>query len=422
MATMSKRGIGTIWKAVRQRLRQRMPSGVVSPHYIFSKSEDVLFHLRLWWHGDPSLPKAIFLVLQIFLWLKWVLFYAWIFSWRVWRGHSADLASETGMSPVVQLARLMRLSLSKAILPSEIYKYGLLQNPKNVWEFVYEHETQTYHRLYNRQAAIPADRRALMSDKEAQTEYLNRFGIGVAPIIARVGAGDVFDVDDLISKYGPLFFKLQSGNQGRGAFSCENVDGQVIGRTLEGVVLADRAAVEKAMTDLLALGDAIILPFVSNHATLRGLSQQDDPTTIRLITRLDGDDVRCISGVLEVPFNNDNPASKMTYSILPISLSDGRVESGRRTTQLPCKALEANEAVLKRAEGPLHVPNWQELKQASITAHLQFKDYRMIAWDFIPAEEGPVLLEGNSGFGLATPQMMDGGFVVLERSGFNRSA
>jgi hypothetical protein len=41
-----------------------------------------------------------------------------------------------------------------------------------------------------------------------------------------------------------------------------------------------------------------------------------------------------------------------------------------------------------------------------------FPDVWAIAWDWVITPSGPVLLEGNSGWGTATPQMIQGGFLA----------
>jgi hypothetical protein len=58
------------------------------------------------------------------------------------------------------------------------------------------------------------------------------------------------------------------------------------------------------------------------------------------------------------------------------------------------------------------VPHWQALVAASLAAHRQFPDVCAIAWDWIITPEGPLLLEGNTGWGTATPQLILGGFLT----------
>ena len=43
----------------------------------------------------------------------------------------------------------------------------------------------------------------------------------------------------------------------------------------------------------------------------------------------------------------------------------------------------------------------------SIFMHSKLKNIDKIAWDWIPREPNPVLLEGNSGFGMFIPNLFD---------------
>jgi hypothetical protein len=48
---------------------------------------------------------------------------------------------------------------------------------------------------------------------------------------------------------------------------------------------------------------------------------------------------------------------------------------------------------------------------ASERAHAVFPDVWAIAWDWVLTPEGPVLLEGNSGWGTTLPQRLEGGLL-----------
>ncbi|HET8704894.1 MAG TPA: sugar-transfer associated ATP-grasp domain-containing protein, partial [Pseudomonadales bacterium] len=70
---------------------------------------------------------------------------------------------------------------------------------------------------------------------------------------------------------------------------------------------------------------------------------------------------------------------------------------------------------LKQRYSPLHkrlqafcVPEWAQLAALAQRAHTLVQDIRVVAWDFVVTPTGPVLLEGNSGWGLTVPQILNG--------------
>lgn len=71
------------------------------------------------------------------------------------------------------------------------------------------------------------------------------------------------------------------------------------------------------------------------------------------------------------------------------------------------------ERLFRTARGQhlIHVPRWHELADYTHQAHATFPDIRAIAWDWVITPAGPVLLEGNVGWGAAMPQLMLGGFL-----------
>jgi hypothetical protein len=49
----------------------------------------------------------------------------------------------------------------------------------------------------------------------------------------------------------------------------------------------------------------------------------------------------------------------------------------------------------------------EHCKEASVEMHRRLPPIDAVAWDWIPASQGPVLLEGNGGFSLLEPQLLE---------------
>lgn len=71
----------------------------------------------------------------------------------------------------------------------------------------------------------------------------------------------------------------------------------------------------------------------------------------------------------------------------------------------------AQERLWARVPEGLAVPNWAALVTASERAHAAFPNVWAIAWDWVITPTGAVLLEGNSGWGTAMPQLLTGGLL-----------
>lgn len=58
------------------------------------------------------------------------------------------------------------------------------------------------------------------------------------------------------------------------------------------------------------------------------------------------------------------------------------------------------------------LPDWPALVASSHHAHARLPGVWAIAWDWVLTPDGPVLLEGNAGWGVSAPQLLNGGFLA----------
>jgi len=73
-----------------------------------------------------------------------------------------------------------------------------------------------------------------------------------------------------------------------------------------------------------------------------------------------------------------------------------------RLTEIQRQALEPWQALAAR-----HPPELVACLEASIAMHQTLPPIDAVAWDWIPAAPHPLLLEGNSGFGMLVPQLWE---------------
>jgi hypothetical protein len=352
-------------------------------------------------------------------WLCWVGFWAGYASWRMERAQR-DKPSAAADWPPGSGWRVLYLALVWCIPPRDSFRFGLHRHPDTALDYVFDHEVGAWHRRRSLPLGWHRSSRELLQNKPRLGEFLGAKGIPMTPTLAVVSRRSPHrSLASTLSGPAPAFCKMQSGNQGLGAFAAWREGDGLRGRTFSGRPLPDTEAVETAWHDLLKLDDALIQPRLGNHPCLASLGLQDEAITVRWISEWREGQLACLSAVLEVPTHRAEKDGSTLYTILPIEAVTGRVLSWPTT---PGLTREAREWV-DRLERTFHergletLPYWPELADWTAQAHAAFPDIYAIAWDWVITPEGPVLLEGNTGWGAGIPQMLCGGFLRVNDSG-----
>jgi hypothetical protein len=277
-------------------------------------------------------------------------------------------------------------------------------------DYVFDQEIQAYHAWRNKDLGFNQASHQLLQDKARFAECVAAQGISVVPNLARVPKfePDLAPLRESLHCAGHVFCKMNSGNQGRGAFAAWQVTQGWAGRSYSGAALSDTGAVENAWRQLLLLDDALIQPCLANHPELAPLAGLDELITVRFISQWqdDGAGLACLSAILEVPAGLSKKG-QIFYANLPILAETGELRPATQASLTPDGAVRAAlERVAYLAGLQPALPGWGELVSASYRAHALFTDVRAIAWDWAITPDGPVLLEGNSGWGLGNLQVL----------------
>ncbi len=172
------------------------------------------------------------------------------------------------------------------------------------------------------------------------------------------------------------------------------------------------------LRESLAQEPYLVQPLMPNHPDLAGLCESDDAVTVRVITEAPaGRSARCYAAVLEIPGpmtergrQKPLPRGRAFHIILPIDRESGETlpwDAG----SIPRRSRSPPLGTYARAENRT-VPFWAEMKGHSIAAHEHFRDVYAIAWDYVVTDQGPFLLEGNTGWGTLIPQLIHGGLLA----------
>ncbi len=397
--------------AVARHLRRSLPHGVISWRYLLPRQPAaVRIHRQLWLLGRPSrLPLPLFLLLELILWLRWVGYACWRQCWRAVRQRGADIRAREGIGMARQLWRLLALGLGHCIPPGEACAFALYRpgTAMAVWDHVFVHEASAFHRW--RSAGLPdhVTSQELIRDKVRLATELSEYGIPMAPTLVLVPRAAPYDPAPALQTAPRLFCKPRHGSASRDAFVIEQggSDRQpMIFAVVNGLKM--QPATLGALRAAMAEDDFLVQPLLANHPDLAPLSAGNDAVTVRIITEHDPAGMRCSHAVLEVP---GHAAAGGHHTILPIDLAAGTV------LPFPAERLSSrggaeHDAIIARI-GHRPLPHWEEIRTSALAAHRFLPGLFAIAWDYVVTPAGPVMLEGNSGWGTTVPQVLTGGLL-----------
>ena len=398
--------------ADRYFIRRALPHGIVSWRYLLPHPPPkVLIHRRLWFMGrDPRIPLPLYLIIEVLLWLRWVAFGCWWNSLRTVRRRGRDVRQGEGIAMAVQLMRVLALSLCHCAPPGEIYAFALYRPgaKETVWEYVFVHEISAFHSWRNAGLVGSRDSSALLQDKFRLAELLSSNGIPMAPLLELAPRGAPFDPTPFLRSSARLFCKPRHGSAGRDAFVIEgggNGEYPAIFAVISG--LKGKPATAASLRTAMGRDDFLIQPLMENHPRFAALSPAGDAITLRVITERHSSGIRCFCPTLEIP--GGTGAEAVGHIILPVDLPSGRVTRFPED-RLPHRARARHDAVLASL-GECIVPFWDEIKESAMAAHGFFPGLHAIAWDYVVTATGPLMLEGNGGWGATTPQVLHGGML-----------
>lgn len=401
--------------------QRRLPDGRVSWRMLWPRHALLSAQRSMTAHALPTAPRIIYWPMQLILWAKWVTWHGWFAVGRALRSYGTAAQNEWSLPRWRQWLRLVRLSIGSGLPPEAAYQFGIMARPGTSWDYVSEAHVAAWHQWQNGKRQWAARQMAVLADKAQAAQLLGDSGVPMAPVHQAMARGDALRLTEqhliaVVKRHGPLFCKGRSGQRGIGSFECSIDGGALSGRLFEGDALPDAAAVMAAWRALAACDDVLVQPVLRNHPQLSSMAPDGAAITVRCVTRrmAHGNIAQC--AVLEIPAQRRSAGHGASYVILPIDISSGLPRP------LPAKLGQTAEYKERQREALSHwpvgqsLPGWNTLMAHSIAAHQQFPDLWAIAWDWVLTPEGPVMLEGNSGFSGIIPQIICGGFLTWDQS------
>lgn len=397
----------------RELWQRRLPHGLITWRYLQPDVDPRLrLHRHFWWNSKQGWPRPIWLTVEGWFWLRWVFWYGWRASWRAVRRFGFEVRADQGISLTRQAWITLRLALGYCIPPRYVYFFQLYRTPGSALDYVYDHELSAYHTWRSAPLGLKSESLHCIQDKVALAERLKAVDVPVVTTHGVIAACSALSLDTALGDRSQAFCKMRSGKRGRGAFSVRRTDNGLVGRTFTGHELVTTTDTESAWSALLALDDVLIQPLLINHPDLAPMAQGGDVITVRYISQWQAGVLDCLCATLEIPACRDD-SGRTRYEIIPIDSETGKIQPLSMERGLSRQAREQSERILGNAPPSRMIPHWSVLTAASRRAHATFPDVCAIAWDWVVMSEGPTLLEGNTGWGVVTPQIIRGGFLTM---------
>ena len=392
-------------KKVMRRLNQSLPDGLVSPCYLWPfQTQEIRLRRQIWWASKHAKsPRPIWLVFQLIYWLRWVLFEGWVNTFKVVKFYHAKVTQHYNVSYGEQLRRCLWGAIGWSILPNDLYTYQIIQTRGSLFEFIYTNEVIGWHALQNRAHPNARAGQKLLGDKHTFAQVMRDKGFRVVQECTHPTPQDLRSFSEQFQPdQGAVFCKLNKGNQALHAFAAYWIDGDLRGHLQTGQALNSAADVDAAWDRLISHGSPIVQPCLRNHPQIAPISNSNRIANLRVITRenrIGAANIALYSSdeIGDTFWMDIDP--KAGHPFLPSSMYP---QHHPKLIQLQTFAQNA----------PKTIPYWDQICADSLRAHGQEFDLWAIAWDWAVTPEGPILLEGNAGWGLHDWQLQNGGLSV----------
>jgi hypothetical protein len=293
------------------------------------------------------------------------------------------------------LLDMYRLALRHSIPPLEyaLYRFDDAERCRTMHEYVYWNDLPGLAALL---AQTGADNRDVQ-DKDRFAEICAGNGFPhVATLAVFDGGKQTYPATRFIPLASALWTKALRLKGGAGGAKWIRQGDHYCDRTGRMVPAADFAAECRKQ-------DCIVQPFVENHPDIACVSN-GALATLRIVTGMNGDDeAEFVAALMGLPHGaHETVVGAILCSVDPTT---GRIRSvalpnGERISRHPDTRYPIVDLVL---------PHWRDSMDLVRRAHATaFPRFAFLGWDIALTQNGPVLLETNSGWGAIYHQMLDG--------------
>ena len=271
--------------------------------------------------------------------------------------------------------------------------------------------------------------RAITEDKWVCYNFLNRFGIKTPETLAVIDRthrsfgsdpkiGSPKDLRNFLRNTNsfPVFAKPNSGIGSFGAFVVAGVEN-------DNVLLAqnDPLTSEDVFNEIIGDRTYLLQTFIENHATIKRFSRY--VATIRIINLVQSETIITPFAVIKIPSNTSIADNywRSDNIVANVNLETGVIERAIRGKGIQAEELFEHPETGDRLVG-LKLPRWDEVRHVNDVCARLFAPVRYQSLDIALTDEGPVVVEINTGGGFNLPQLASGsGFLTDEVHDFFES-
>lgn len=390
----------------RHIFQRRLPYGLFSWRFLVpSQSAPIQFHQKLMLHHFPQIPRPLFIIIALFIGLRWVFFYSPYYSFKAVIHYGKTIQKKTKLTLLKQYWQVLHISTVYGVSPSDWYQFQMYQDTheREIWNRIYTQETSAFHQYRNQYRPQYKEHVALLGDKWKFEKYLRQHEIistDTLLLVPKSKKDFSNTLKELARQEEGLFCKRRTGSQGRGAFSVFLKDSQLQIQP-RGEAILHKKEVNKYLQQNIKKHDYLIQRNFRHHQSFRNaLSNRETPSiTLRLISRIEKGDVHLEFAVLHWPVVEGEKI--LFYYPLAVNPHSGMLDDDYPEwphDHMGDKQQQHLEYFIKALYGRA-LPHWHQAIKLMQDAHSLLAGVDQIAWDFILTDERAVLLEGNSGWG-----------------------
>jgi putative polysaccharide biosynthesis protein len=357
----------------------------------------------------PDKPRWQWILLLLLSLVYWFGYKGWRQLFTVARKYAQHLSEKTGKAWSKVIKDLFILTFYYGISPSAYFNLRLYCQPRDTWlDFVFPQELSNWHSVLSCPPACTS--RKLLGDKEQCAAQLQTAGIRSIETLAILHQGEVLNNNQLFDRRS-LFIKPVSANGMRGClalyYDYQQEQYSLKGKTINGerIQLNEKELIFDQIQQMLKSNRLLIQPMLENNKNITMLCHTEDLVTLRIVSGLYKSQAQLVYAILEIPsdkydrwwlVNIDCESGLLTGAAWFNEMIE--VEPGFEKYDLENYAI-----VVRQVEGK-RLPFWHEISNMVTQAHALFNDVLTIGWDLAITPDGPVIIEGNTGWGVVPLQ------------------
>lgn len=274
--------------------------------------------------------------------------------------------------------------------------------------FIYHHQMDA---LMNTLAEdISAEDAEILRDKVHFWCHCKEHELATIPIYAIIDGKNIEWLETGLGGSLPsrdLFSKPADWGQGFGIKTWEHVEGCTY-RDEDDTHVDGETLLERLKAQSLKIDRRIILqPHLKNATALDALVGSNALCSARIITiRKPNGKADYLIAMMGLPSENGGGSNFSGGALgAPIDGETGILGKARfKSLSEVMESYERHPDSAERIQG-FRLPDWNKAVNLAVAAHDSFPDIAFIGWDVAFTNKGPTLIEGNAGFGAASPQV-----------------